>query len=142
MGNMMKKISVLVDVALMIVLVAFLAMPVSAQDTENRSWTVTWLSAVSADETTSTPMQVNSAVDLGVYILWSAGTSAGQLVVEESWSQGYTGAWSTVGTIDWSAASSTDVFHQTGSFRSLRVRVNTAIAGGTVTVYGIGRPAS
>ena len=138
----MKKISGLVDVALMIVLVAFLSMPVSAQDTENRSWAVTWLSSVSTDETTSTPMPVNSAIDLGVYVEWSSGTSAGQLVVEEAWDSSYTGAWSTVGTINWSAASSTDVFHQTGSFRALRVRVNTAIAGGTITVRGIGRPAS
>ena len=119
-----------------------LAVPVSAQDLENRSWAVTWLSAVSTDETTSTPMPVNSAIDLGVYVEWSSGTSAGQLVVEEAWDSSYTGAWSTVGTINWSAASSTDVFHQTGSFRALRVRVNTAIAGGTITVRGIGRPAS
>jgi hypothetical protein len=142
MGNLMKKISGLLDVGLMIVLVAFLAMPVSAQDTENRSWTVTWLSAVSTDETTSTPIPVNAAIDLGVYVEWSAGTSAGQLVVEEAWDTATTGAWSAVGTINWSAASSTDVFHQTGSFRALRVRVNTAIAGGTITVRGIGRPAS
>jgi|TARA_R110002110_G_scaffold110087_18_gene274588 hypothetical protein len=119
-----------------------LAVPVSAQDTENRSWTVTWLDAVSTDETTSTPMPVNSAIDLGVYVEWSAGTSAGQLVVEEAWDSSYTGTWSTIGTINWSAVSSTDVYHQTGSFRALRVRVNTAIAGGTITVKGIGRPAA
>ena len=132
----MKKL--LIALALSLTLVA----PVAAQDTENRSWTVTWLSAVSTDETTSTPMPVNSAIDLGVYVEWSAGTSAGQLVIEEAWDSSYTGVWSTVGTINWSAVSSTDVFHQTGSFRALRVRVNTAIAGGTITVRGIGRPAS
>ena len=132
----MRKL--LIALALSLTLVA----PVAAQDTENRSWTVTWLSAVSTDETTSVVMPVNSQIFVGVYVLWSSGTSAGQVVLEESFSPTYTGAWSTIGTINWSAASSTDVFHQTGAFRSLRVRVNTAIAGGTITVYGIGRPAS
>ena len=132
----MRKL--LIALALSLTLVA----PVAAQDTENRSWIVTWLSAVSTDETTSTPMPVNSAIDLGVYVEWSSGTSAGQLVVEEAWDSSYTGTWSTIGTINWSAASSTDVYHQTGSFRALRVRVNTAIAGGTITVRGIGRPAA
>jgi hypothetical protein len=132
----MRKL--LIALALSLTLVA----PVAAQDTENRSWTVTWLSSVSTDETTSVVMPVNSQIFVGVYVLWSSGTSAGQVVLEESFSPTYTGAWSTIGTINWSAASSTDVFHQTGAFRSLRVRVNTAIAGGTVTVYGIGRPAS
>lgn len=125
-----------------LLLLVCLSTPVIAQDLENRSWTVTWLDAVSTDETTSTPMPVNSAIDLGVYIIWSSGTSAGQLVVEEAWDSSYTGAWSTIGTVNWSAASSTDVYHQTGSFRALRVRVNTAIAGGTITVRGIGRPAA
>lgn len=125
----------------LLLLVCF-STPAIAQDLENRSWTVTWLSAVSTDETTSTPMVTNSAIDLGVYIEWSAGTSAGQLVVEEAWDSSYTGAWSTIGTVNWSAASSTDVYHQTGSFRALRVRVNTAIAGGTITVRGIARPAA
>ena len=120
----MKKISGLVDVALMIVLVAFLSMPVSAQDTENRSWTVTWLSSVSTDETTSTPIPVNAAIDLGVYVEWSAGTSAGQLVVEEAWDTATTGACSAVGTINWSAASSTDVFHQTGSLADRQANVS------------------
>ena len=132
----MRKL--LIALALSLTLVA----PVAAQDTENRSWTVTWLSAVSTDETTSVVMPVYSQIFVGVYVLWSSGTSAGQVVLEESFSPTYTGAWSTIGTINWSAASSTDVFHQTGAFRSLRVRVNTAIAGGTITVYGIGRPAS
>ena len=130
------------SILLGLILTVGLAVPVSAQDTENRCWTVTWLDAVSTDETTSVVMPVNSQIFVGVYVLWSSGTSAGQVVLEESYSPTYTGTWSTIGTINWSAASSTDVFHQTGAFRSLRVRVNTAIAGGTVTVYGIGRPAS
>jgi hypothetical protein len=119
-----------------------LVVPVSAQDTENRSWTVTWLDAQATDETTSTAMPTNSAIDLGVYIEWSSGVSGGVVTIEEAWDQGYTGVWSVIANITTSAASSTDVYHQTGSFRALRVRISTVVAGGTVTVRGIARPAA
>lgn len=132
----MRKL--LIALALSLTLVA----PVAAQDTENRSWTTTWLSAVSADETTSTAMPTNAFVNFAVYAEWGAGTNAGVITIEEAYDPTYTGVWSEIGTITWSAASSTDVFHQRGAFRALRVRVSTAVGGGgTVTVRAIARPA-
>ena len=124
-----------------LLLLASLSTPAIAQDTENRSWTVTWLDAVSVDETTSVAMPVNAFVNFSVYVEWGSSTNAGVLTIEEAFDSGYPGVWSSIGTVTWSAASSTDVFHQRGSFRALRVRVSTAVGGGgTVTVKAIARP--
>jgi hypothetical protein len=133
----MKKITI----ALLTLLLLGAPSLAMAQDTENRSWTVTWLDAQATDETTSVAMPVNANIDFGVYVEWSSGVSAGVVTIEEAYSQNYSGTWSTIGTVTTAAASSTDVYHQTGAFRSLRVRISTAVSGGTVTVYGIGRPA-
>ena len=125
-----------------LLLLVCLSTPAIAQDTETRSWTITWLDGVSADETTSVAMPVNANVDFSVYAEWGSSTNAGVLTIEEAYDPTYTGVWSSIGTITWSAASSTDVFHQTGAFRALRVRVSTAVGGGgTLTVKAIARPA-
>ena len=125
-----------------LLLLVCLSTPAIAQDTENRSWTVTWLDAVSVDETTSVAMPTNANVDFSVYAEWGSSTGSGVLTIEEAYDSSYPGVWSEIGTITWSAASSTDVFHQTGAFRALRVRVSTAVGGGgTLTVKAIARPA-
>ena len=125
-----------------LLLLVCLSTPAIAQDTENRSWTITWLDGVSADETTSVAMPVNAFVNFSVYVEWGSSTNAGVLTIEEAYDPTYTGVWSSIGPITWSAASSTDVFHQTGAFRALRVRVSTAVGGGgTLTVKAIARPA-
>jgi hypothetical protein len=95
----------------------------------------TLLSAVATDETTSPAIEVNASSDLTLFIEWSAGTSAGNVVWEESWSPTYAGTWSQISATAWSAHTSTDVIHNIGRWRSVRARVETAISGGTVTVY-------
>ena len=124
-----------------LLLLVCLSTPAIAQDTENRSWTITWLDGVSADETTSVAMPVNAFVNFSVYVEWGSSTNAGVVTIEEAYDPNSTGTWSAIGTVTWSAVSSTDVFHQRGSFRALRVRVSTAVGGGgTVTVKAIARP--
>ena len=124
-----------------LLLLVCLSTPAIAQDTENRNFTFTYLDAVSADETTSTAIPVNSFVNFSIYVEWGSSTNAGVITIEEAYAPNYTGTWSSIGTVTWSAASSTDVFHQRGSFRALRVRVSTAVGGGgTVTVKAIARP--
>jgi|TARA_Y100000296_G_C5009374_1_gene174298 hypothetical protein len=93
------------------------------------------LSAVATDETTSPAIEINDSLDLSLFIEWSAGTSAGNIVFEEAYEPNYAGAWSQISATAWSAVSSTDVIHNIGRWRSVRARVETAVAGGTVTVY-------
>jgi hypothetical protein len=93
------------------------------------------LSAVATDETTSPAIEINDSLDLSLYIEWSAGTSAGNIVFEEAYAPNTTGVWSQINATAWSVASSTDVVHAIGRWRSVRCRVETAISGGTVTVY-------
>ena len=95
----------------------------------------TLLSAVATDETTSQAVEINDSLDLSLFIEWSAGTSAGNIVFEEAYSPDYDGVWSQVGAQAWSVVSSVDVIHAIGRWRSIRCRVETAISGGTVTVY-------
>ena len=95
----------------------------------------TLLSAVATDETTSQAVEINDSLDLSLFIEWSAGTSAGNLVFEESYAPGYDGVWSQINATAWSVAASTDVVHAIGRWRSVRCRVETAISGGTVTEY-------
>ena len=59
----MKKITI----ALLTLLLLGAPSLAMAQDTENRSWTVTWLDAQATDETTSVAMPVNANIDFGVY---------------------------------------------------------------------------
>ncbi len=95
----------------------------------------TLLSAVATDETTSQAVEINDSLDLSLFIEWSAGTSAGNIVFEEAYAPNTTGVWSQISATAWSVASSTDVIHNIGRWRSVRARVETAVAGGTVTVY-------
>lgn len=71
-----------------------------------------------------------------VYIVWSAGTSAGAVQVETANDATYTGTWAPLGDpVAWTAVSRQDVVQITGVNVALRTRISTAIVGGTVTTW-------
>ena len=74
-----------------------------------------------------------------LYVSWSAGCSAGVLVVETAASASYAGTWAPLATVTWSAASKTDIVQIIAPVEALRVRISTPISGGTVTVTATGR---
>lgn len=81
---------------------------------------------------------VPSAREHAAYVVFSAGCSAGQVKVESAHDPDYTGTWAEVGSVDWVAASRAHVVNFTGAHAALRLRISTAIVGGTVDGYANG----
>ena len=73
--------------------------------------------------------------ELAVYVVFGAGCSAGAVVVEEAATPGYTGTWANLSTVSWGAAGRTHAVHVTGVHLVTRIRISTAISGGTIKVY-------
>lgn len=82
----------------------------------------------------------NNAIEVAVYILFGASTSAGKVQIQSAPYFGYpnTNAWANEGnTIDWAAADSTKVARLTGLFGALRLDISTAVVGGTIRAWVI-----
>ena len=75
--------------------------------------------------------------ELAVYVVFGTGCSAGAVVVEESPVADYTGTWANLATVNWAAASRVHAVHVTGVHLATRIRISTAIVGGTIDVYVI-----
>lgn len=75
-----------------------------------------------------------SAAHIVVYANWSAGGSGGVLSIEEAPTDDYAGTWSVLATVTQAGASQIDAVHFSGSYRAVRARLTTPVAGGTVTV--------
>lgn len=69
-----------------------------------------------------------------IAVEWSVGVTAGVITIEEALTIGYTGTWSTLATVSWVAADTTELVHLAGSFSALRARISTTVDNGTVTV--------
>src|SRR2546422_10325803 len=84
---------------------------------------------------------VGTAVDLKawttyviIYIIGSAGISAGAVQLETADDPTYAGTWAALGTPVTVVASAELIVQATGVFKALRARISTNIVGGTVTV--------
>ena len=97
------------------------------------------LSAV-ADANTAAIIErqtVANVREFTVYVVFSAGCSAGAVVVEAAHSEDYTGTWSNLGTVNWAAASRAHPVSVTGCHIAIRVRISTAIVGGTIDAWAV-----
>lgn len=95
---------------------------------------------VATDETTSDAIEVLDAEAITVVVETSAGVSGGVVLLEGAMTSDYAGTWIFLGSITTSAASkSYDASISLGSgdplVRYARLRVETAISGGTVDAY-------
>ena len=73
--------------------------------------------------------------ELAIYIIWSAGVSAGAIQVETADATDYTGTWSALHPAPVTfTASKQDTVMISGILKALRARISTNIVGGTVTV--------
>lgn len=91
-------------------------------------------------QTATGPSTGTNIVDLGgwsrevnVYLTWAVGSAAGQVVVETSDANPYTGTWSPIAVLNFITADVKNNVAFTGCFRFIRVRVASAITGGSVT---------
>lgn len=75
------------------------------------------------------------AYEIGIDIVFSAGCTAGVIVVECSHDSAYAGTWANLATVNWAAASRAHHVAITGVFRALRIRISTAVANGTISGY-------
>jgi len=84
---------------------------------------------------------VASAADMvrcretAVYVIWSAGTSAGAVTIETADQDAFAGTWAPEQVVTWSAANKEDIYQITGVHRAVRTRISTAIVGGTVSTW-------
>jgi hypothetical protein len=70
------------------------------------------------------------------YATWTGAVSAGVITIEASADPTYTGTWSSIGTINFVAGACKHL-SVTGCHRSIRVRISTAVVGGTVDVAAV-----
>jgi hypothetical protein len=96
------------------------------------------LTNASTDETKSAEVPLNSLSQVGGNAIWGAGCVSGQVVFEVAPSNGYAGAWHVLFTAD-SQDNGTESFTYPGPFDGFgRWRVNTVVAGGTVSTTTTG----
>ena len=73
-------------------------------------------------------------VEASFFVSFSAGTSAGQVVIESAPFRNYAGTWVIEGTVNWAAASKAHRVSLNLLSGAMRARISTEITGGTVTV--------
>jgi hypothetical protein len=90
-----------------------------------------------------------TAVDLGgqtesliVYLVGSAGISAGKVQVETAPTTDYAGTWAAIGDEQTLVASTALTVAATGPFLAVRARITTDVEGGTVTATLVGQSAA
>jgi hypothetical protein len=82
------------------------------------------------------PSELVNAIALRAYAVFGAGTSAGAVLVEGAHDPTYTGVWALLATLTWTGAASTVMSAPlTGPHLAVRMRIGTAIVGGTVDGY-------
>lgn len=99
------------------------------------------LTDASAQDTTSTvlgPSQLTKIQELTIYTVFGPGTSAGVVKIEGAHREDWTGTWAVLATITWAVASSVQLTAIAGVHLAVRVRVSTAITGGTVSAVAVG----
>ena len=103
--------------------------------------TTTMLSAVSADETVSRPIDVRGYTHIAVYVIANGTVSSGAVIVNEACidpdtDQPYSGTWKAVGSAVTPATGTIEPIHlAVAGYSHVQARVSTAIGGGgTVTV--------
>lgn len=81
--------------------------------------------------------EAGHVIELGIDIVFGAGTGAGVVVVECAHDKDYAGTWANLATVNWAAASRVHHVAITGVFRALRIRISTAVTGGTMDAYAV-----
>lgn len=91
-------------------------------------------SLVAASTGSGTPIAVNIADEYVAEYDWSAGVTAGAVVLEHSSTPTYSGSWSLVDTSNFAASSRLSSGRIKSQLGFVRARVSTTLTGGTVTV--------
>jgi hypothetical protein len=97
-------------------------------------------SAINALSDELNPVELANITELTYYIVSSAGVSAGAVQPETAHESGYSGTWSPEGSVV-SFTTATTVKHVsiTGISNWRRCRISSAIVGGSVSIFAMGR---
>lgn len=96
-------------------------------------------SALNALSDELNPVDLANINELTYFIVGSAGVASGAVQVESAHLTGYTGTWAPEGAAITVVATSVKTVKVTGVGHVGRVRVSTVLAGGTVSVWAMGR---
>lgn len=97
------------------------------------------LSALNAVSNEVRINELQGVNELTYYILFGPGTSAGAFQVETAHVNGFSGTWHPESTpVAWVAANRVHVFRLTGMSFVSRVRISTAVVGGTMSIWAMG----
>jgi hypothetical protein len=104
--------------------------------------TLAWTQIMSAksalNEAASLGPVVAKAGRVKLFIVFGPGTSAGAVQLEEAHSESFAGAWAALGApLAWAAANSVKTIVLTEASQALKIRISTAIVGGTVDVWAL-----
>lgn len=96
---------------------------------------ITMLDAVTTGTSPKELELRGDSLDSAFYITWSAGVSAGAVVIETSEEPGFSGVWAPIFTVTFSGSPpKKDILQVAGALNNVRARVTTDVVGGTVTV--------
>lgn len=96
-------------------------------------------SALNALSDEINPTDLANINELTYYIVGSAGVASGAVQPEEAHLSGYTGTWAPNGSPITVAADTVKTVKVTGVGMVARCRISTVLAGGTVSVWAMGR---
>lgn len=100
------------------------------------------LSAQATDETAAAVADVGLVprfLEHTFHIDWGTGVTAGVVTIEAASSRTYAGTWAPLQVVTFAGTPPrSDVVNVTGAFMTLRARISTAVADGTVTVTYVG----
>ena len=100
---------------------------------------MTGLSALNAVSDVLNMTDVGNINEITFYIVGSAGIVSGAVQVEEAHAHDYAGTWAPNGSPVNAAASAEVTVKVTGVQAAMRARISTAIGGGTVDIWVVGR---
>lgn len=95
--------------------------------------------AKSALNTLSDVVEAPSCTNFAVYLVGNGAVSAGAVQMEEAHDSAYTGTWVALGTPTTLVGNGLAVIKLDKVSKAIRARISTAVTGGTVTVYIVGK---
>jgi len=85
------------------------------------------------------PVEMANINELTFYVVGSVGVVSGAVQAEEAHLSGYTGTWAPNGAAKTVVASTVGTIKVTGVANVGRCRISTVLAGGTVSIWAMGR---
>lgn len=74
-------------------------------------------------------------LEFTLYVTFDHTSAAGVITLETAPSADYAGTWASIGTVTWAAIDKAHYVSVTGTFKSVRARISSAVTSGTCDLY-------